>query len=155
MEPILAIIHNRLRKKQLTLAVAESCTGGLLAKLLTDLPGSSDYFILGVVAYQNKAKKTLLKIPVTTLENAGAVSRITAEKMAQSIRRLANSDLGIGITGIAGPGGGTAAKSKGTVFIAVESKDRQTCRKLFFRGSRIYVRKRAAFAALELLKTIL
>ncbi|MDP2940937.1 MAG: nicotinamide-nucleotide amidohydrolase family protein [Candidatus Omnitrophota bacterium] len=152
MKPILKQIHALLIRNQLTLAVAESCTGGLLSKLLTDLPGSSRYFLLGIAAYSNSAKKKLLKIPVALLAKKGAVSQEAAAALAANIRGIANADLGIGITGIAGPEGGTARKPVGTVFISVANRRKVICEEFRFSGSRSAVRKKAALKAIELLK---
>lgn len=108
-----------LREQGRTLAVAESCTGGLIGHRITDVPGSSAYFRLGVVAYANEAKQALLDVPAATLERFGAVSVETAEAMAEGVRARAGSDLGVATTGIAGPGGGTPGKPVGTVCVAV------------------------------------
>ena len=147
-------IHSFLIKKQKTIAVAESCTGGLLSNLLTDLSGSSGYFILGVIAYSNRAKIKILKIPAGLIAKKGAVSKEAAAKMAQSVRKLAKTDLGIGITGIAGPTGGSPKKPVGTVFIAVDSKSKKICQKFHFNGSRAVIRKKTVLKTLELLMTL-
>ncbi|MFC1675360.1 CinA family protein, partial [Candidatus Omnitrophota bacterium] len=99
-------IHDLFIQKKISLAVAESCTGGLLASLLTQLPGSSKYFTLGVVTYSNNAKSSCLGITPGTIKKHGAVSREVARRMASSVRRIAAADFAIGITGIAGPSGG-------------------------------------------------
>ncbi|MBL7151250.1 MAG: CinA family protein [Candidatus Omnitrophica bacterium] len=152
MEPLINHIHSRLIKKAITIAVAESCTGGMLSKTLTDISGSSAYFILGIVAYSNCAKKSILKIPAKIISLKGAVSQEVACRMARGIRKIARTDIGIGVTGIAGPSGGTAAKPAGTVFIAIASQDKTVSKKFRFRGRRTYVRQKAANKALELLK---
>ena len=151
MEPIANKIHKALINKQKTLAVAESCTGGLLSNLLTRLAGSSKYYILGVVTYSNRAKENILKIPRSIIQKNGAVSKPVAEMMAEHIRRLAKTDYGIGVTGIAGPGGASPKKPKGTVFIAVSSSSKKVCKKFGFRGNRNLVQKKAALKALNLL----
>ncbi len=135
-----------------TLAVAESCTGGLLAQRLTDVPGSSKYFIEGVVTYANEAKTRALDVAPTLLRWHGAVSAEVAEAMAEGIRRRAGTDLGLAITGIAGPGGGSEEKPVGTVFIALASELRTEHRKLHIPGDRQLVRWRASQAALDLLR---
>src|SRR6185295_1216957 len=108
-----------LRAAQKTIAVAESCTGGLLASRLTDVPGSSAYVDRGVVCYSNRAKIELLGIDETLIAEHGAVSEPVARAMAVSIRAQAGANVGVGVTGIAGPGGGTAQKPVGTVVIAI------------------------------------
>lgn len=154
MQPVIKYIHKSLIKKQTTVATAESCTGGLLSSYLTQLPGSSQFFVLGVVTYSNQAKQLILKIPGQIIAKKGAVSPEVAKLMAKNIRKIAKSNFGIGITGIAGPGGGTPAKPIGTVFIAVDSPKKNVCRKLFFDGTRSAIRKKTARKALELLKKL-
>ena len=135
-----------------TLAVAESCTGGLLSQRLTDVPGSSKYFIEGVVTYSNDAKMRTLGVePVLLLEH-GAVSGPVAEAMAEGIRERADTDFGLAITGIAGPGGGTEEKPVGLVYIAIASESGTEHRKLTIPGDRHLVRWRASQAALDLLR---
>ncbi len=148
-------IHRSLTRKNLTLAVAESCTGGLLSKLLTDHAGSSRYFLLGVVAYSNDAKEKSLNIPASSIKKHGAVSKEVACLMARMARRITRSNLAIGITGIAGPSGGTPDKPVGTVFIGTCGGRACTCRKFRFRGTRDAIRKAACLKALEMLKSIL
>jgi PncC family amidohydrolase len=150
-EPFVKQIHKLLIKNGKTIAVAESCTGGSLSHLLTSQSGSSKYFILGVIPYSNKAKSKILKISAKLIAQKGAVSREVAEKMAQAVRKLAKADLGIGITGIAGPIGGTPQKPVGTVFIAVSHKDKTFCKKSHFTGTRASIRKKASLKALELI----
>lgn len=140
-----------MRKAGQTLAVAESCTGGLLAQRITSVPGSSEYFKLGVVAYSNDAKKTLLKISPQVLRKFGAVSEQVAIAMAQRVRRLVDADWGIAVTGIAGPGGATTAKPLGLVYMAVAGPDGVICRRHFFKGTRHNIRKKAVEIALDLL----
>jgi len=130
MESIVNQVHKSLLKKGKTLAVAESCTGGIVSSMLTQLPGSSAYFLLGVVTYSNQAKQSILRIPSKLITTKGAVSREVAQKMAQSVRLVSGADFGIGITGVAGPSGGTKRKPKGTVFIAVSQE--KTSSKLGF-----------------------
>lgn len=148
-------IHTLFLKKKRNIAVAESCTAGLLANLLTRLPGSSQYFILGVVVYSNHMKRDILKVPANIITAKGAVSKEVAELMAKSVRLLAKTDFGIGITGIAGPTGGTREKPVGTVFIAINSKNKKLCKKLHFTGNRLSVRKKSALKALELLNKLI
>ena len=151
MEHIIHEAHKLLLKERLTVAVAESCTGGLASCLLTELPGSSKYFLLGVVAYSNASKNTLLGIPLGVIHKNGAVSGKVADYMAKGIRKLAKADFGIGITGIAGPTGAGANKPIGTVFISISSKNKNSCRKFCFSGSRMQIRKKSALGALQLL----
>ena len=155
MKYIVSEIHNLLIKGRKTLAIAESCTGGLVSSLITQNPGSSRYFILGVVVYSNKAKETILKIPQSVIARYGAVSKNVASLMAKSVRKIAKTDFGIGITGIAGPTGGTQKKPVGTVFIAVDSKNKGLSKKFLFKGNRNTIRKKAALKSLELLKEAL
>jgi PncC family amidohydrolase len=151
MERIVKQAHMLLIKEQKTIALAESCTGGLLSKLLTDNPGSSKYLILGVTAYSNTAKNKLLKIPASLIVKYGAVSKAVADEMAKKVRKIAKADLGIGITGIAGPTGGTKYKPLGNVFISVQSKNKKTCKEFHFKGTRAEIREKSALEALRLL----
>ena len=154
MEHIVNQIHLSLIKNKKTIAIAESCTGGLLSSFLTHISGSSQYFILGVIAYSNQAKARVLKIPTSLILKKGAVSYAVAKKMAQAVRKLARADLGIGITGIAGPTGGTPQKPVGTVFICIDTKNKKLCRKFQFKGNRTAIRKKTALTALKVLKEI-
>jgi nicotinamide-nucleotide amidase len=144
-----------LGKKKLTVAIAESCTGGLISHALTNVPGSSRVFLCGVVAYANAAKSKILGVKHETLELHGAVSQETALELAQNIRRLAASDIGLGITGIAGPDGGSLAKPVGTVFIAVSIGPRTYFKKFNFSGTRLKIKTSAKEAALHLLQECL
>jgi nicotinamide-nucleotide amidase len=135
-----------------TLSVAESCTGGLLAQRITEVPGSSKYFIEGVVAYSNEAKTRTLGVEPMLLLEHGAVSAPVAEAMAEGIRKRAETDFGLSITGIAGPGGGTDEKPVGTVFIALANEIKTEHRKLNLPGDRQLIRWRSSQAALDLLR---
>jgi PncC family amidohydrolase len=135
----------------LTLAVAESCTGGLLAGALTASPGASAVFLGGIVAYSNAAKIALLDVPPTLIEAEGAVSEAVARAMAQGCRRRFLSDVAVSITGIAGPGGATAFKPVGLTFIAVAADDGVICHRYRWDGGRRANRERAVAAALDLL----
>jgi nicotinamide-nucleotide amidase len=135
-----------------TLSVAESCTGGLLAERITNVPGSSKYFIGGVIAYSNDAKTKALGVEPMLLLEHGAVSAPVAEAMAEGIRSGAETDFGLSITGVAGPGGGTEEKPVGTVFIALASEVKTEHRKLYLPGDRQLIRWRASQAALDLLR---
>ena len=114
-----AVVVSLLCEKHKKLAAAESCTGGLLGKRITDVPGSSEVFDMGLITYSNEVKEQLLGVSHETLEKYGAVSEETAREMAESVQRISGADLGIGITGIAGPGGGTEEKPVGLVYIAL------------------------------------
>lgn len=140
-----------LRVSGLTLAVAESCSGGLLAKRITDSPGSSAYFLFGAVTYANSAKIRVLAVPADTLAAHGAVSAEVAVAMAEGVRQLAGSDLSLATTGIAGPDGGSADKPVGTVYIALAAADGCSVLCHCFSGNREAVREATAEAALQLL----
>jgi len=147
-----AAVGALLRRRRLTLAVAESCTGGLLAARLTSVPGSSGYFRGGALAYHDDVKRGLLGVPAAVLARHGAVSSACARLMAEAARRTAGADLGVSITGIAGPSGGTPRKPVGLVFIALAGPGPKVeVRRLRFSGDRQAVRQRAAAAALRLL----
>ena len=155
MQDIANQIHKLLIQKKLTIAVAESCTGGLVSSILTRCSGSSAYFLSGAVVYSNKAKHDLLKIPAKLIDFHGAVSREVAIAMTTNVRKLTRADLGIGITGIAGPTGGTANKPVGTVYISAANYHKTICRKYLFHGSRSAIRTRAAYAAIKILKELI
>jgi nicotinamide-nucleotide amidase len=146
------VVGLKLTLGNYTLAVAESCTGGLIAQRLTDVPGSSKYFIEGVVAYSNDAKTRTLGVEPMLLMEHGAVSGPVAEAMAEGVRKRAGTDFGISVTGIAGPGGGTEEKPVGTVFIGISSEAGTEHRKLKLPGDRNLVRWRSSQAALDLLR---
>jgi nicotinamide-nucleotide amidase len=155
MQALIRQIDKFLVKNSLTVSVAESCSGGLISRILTETPGSSRYFILGVVAYSNKAKEKILGIRHSLIVKNTAVSQEIAKEMAQNIRRLAKTDFGLGVTGIAGPTGAVPGKPIGTVFIAVSKKNKTSCERFLFSGKRSLVRKKAALASLRLLKKIM
>jgi nicotinamide-nucleotide amidase len=148
-ETLEGIVGNLLRSHQATLAVAESCTGGLIAHRLTNIPGSSDYFERGVVVYSNRAKIELLKVPEELLAACGAVSGPVAEKMAEGVRQISRSTLGLGITGIAGPSGGSEEKPVGTVFIALASPRGTVSKKYQFGGDREQIKSISAHTAID------
>lgn len=130
------VIAGLLAEKKLTLAVAESCTGGLIASRLTDIPGSSDYFERGLVTYSNEAKISMLGIEPEIIAKHGAVSEETARRMADGVRKLAGTDLGLSSTGIAGPSGGSKEKPVGTVYLALADSRQTICRHFAFRWDR-------------------
>lgn len=140
-----------LRGSGLTLAVAESCSGGLIAKRITDIPGCSAYFLLGAVTYANSAKTAVLKVPEETLAKHGAVSAEVAIAMADGVRVVAGSDLALATTGIAGPDGGSSEKPVGTVYIAIIDGSGCEVRHYLFAGDRETVRNMTATAAMEFL----
>jgi nicotinamide-nucleotide amidase len=153
--PLEKVVGDQLRRRDATLAVAESCTGGLLAARVTNIPGSSDYFLGGSVTYANAAKVRELGVPESLLHRYGAVSKPVALAMARGVRERAGSTWGVGITGIAGPGGGTRQKPVGLVFIAVASVKASVCQEYRFTGDRAAVRERAVLSALDLLRKTL
>jgi nicotinamide-nucleotide amidase len=146
------VVGDLLLERGWRIAVAESCTGGLLAKRLTDTPGSSRYVERGFVVYSNQSKLDLLGVDPETLRAHGAVSAPVAEQMAIGAARRAGVEVGAGITGIAGPEGGTAEKPVGLVFLAVAGPAGHAVRKLRFTGSRAAIRERSAQSALDLVR---
>jgi len=141
-----------LREKGLSLAVAESCTGGLICHRLTNVAGSSAYLERGLIVYSNRAKIDLLCVPESLLAEFGAVSVRTAELMARGVRDRSKVDIGLAVTGIAGPTGGSSAKPVGTVFIALASGDGAHVEHGLFPGDRSAVKQGAAQRALTLLE---
>jgi nicotinamide-nucleotide amidase len=148
-ETMASVLGDRLRESGETLAVAESCTGGLIGKMITDPPGASDYFRGGVLAYDNAVKQSVLGVRADTLEAAGAVSGPVARQMAEGVRQSVDADWGVGVTGIAGPGGGTEEKPVGLVFIGVAGPEGTEVHRHVFPGDREYVRIRTALAAMN------
>jgi len=146
------VVGGLLRNAGLTVAVAESCTGGLLGKRFTDVPGSSRYFLGGVIAYDNRAKTGLLGVPATLLAEKGAVSEEVAAAMAEGACRALGSDCGLSTTGVAGPDGGTEEKPVGLVYLGCVAGGTTTVERLRLFGERDQIRERAAFAALDLLR---
>lgn len=135
----------------LSLALAESCTGGLIAERITSIPGASVCFKGGVVCYANEVKQTLLGVSPTILAIEGAVSETCAQAMADGARRACQADIGLSVTGIAGPGGATPTKPVGLVFIGVATSEAVSAKKFLFSGDRASIRQQAADAALQLL----
>ncbi|HJO18613.1 MAG: competence/damage-inducible protein A [Vicinamibacterales bacterium] len=153
--PLEQVVGSRLRFHGLRVALAESCTGGLLASRLTDVSGSSAYLDLAVVTYSNLEKINLLGVPAALIETHGAVSEAVALAMASGVAARAKADIGVGVTGIAGPAGGTTAKPVGTVFIAVAGAGVEMVKLFAFRGERDMVKRQASQAALDMLRRIL
>ncbi len=143
-------LASALRQKGATLAAAESCTGGLVAERMTRIPGVSDVFLGGVVAYDNSVKERVLGVSATSIRGQGAVSEDVAGQMATGVAALCDADLGIGVTGIAGPGGGTPEKPVGTVWTAVSYGGRLIVRSSLFPGDRLQIQARAAQNALRM-----
>ena len=142
-----------LIKNKLTIATAESCTGGLIAKLITDVSGSSRVFIGGIVSYSNKMKMKWLAVKEDTLLKYGAVSSETVSEMLDGIHNETGADLAIAVSGIAGPGGGTEEKPTGTVYIGISLNDKKSVVKYVFAGSRENVRTKSANKILDMVKT--
>jgi nicotinamide-nucleotide amidase len=142
-------IGTLLRRSGLKLATAESCTGGLVADRITNIAGSSDYFLGGVVAYDNRVKHAVLGVPAETLENHGAVSEATVRAMAEGTRRLLGADLAVSLSGVAGPGGGSVEKPVGTTWIGLAAPDGTWARVFLFKGQRVENKAFSASAALE------
>jgi len=153
--PLEAVVGQIVRERRLTLAVAESCTGGLLLSRLTDVPGSSAYVERGVVCYSNRSKVELLDVPEAVLSEHGAVSEPVARAMAQGVKARAATNVGIGVTGIAGPDGGTPEKPVGTVAVAVAVEQDVTTRTFHFIGGREMVKFQATQAAMNMLRLML
>jgi nicotinamide-nucleotide amidase len=143
-------VGQALRERQLKLAVAESCSGGLISHLITNVPGSSDYFVLGAVVYSNTAKMQILGISKIVRESFGAVSSECARAMAEGIKKVGGCDLGLAVTGIAGPGGGTSSKPVGLVFFGLATPKSTTVREFRFSGSRQEIKEQTARRALEM-----
>jgi nicotinamide-nucleotide amidase len=149
------VLGKLLKKRKLTISVAESLTGGLVQHKLTQIPGSSDYFMGGIVSYSNEAKMELLGVRESSLKKYGAVSELVAKEMAEGVRKRLGADIGISTTGIAGPTGATATKPVGLVYLALSAKDIVIARKQVFGPDRNSVKQRSAQAALELARRYL
>lgn len=148
---LVARISAALLERGQMVCTAESCTGGLIAKTFTDIAGSSDWFERGFVTYSNAAKNEMLAVPDSIIEDCGAVSEPVAAAMASGALRHSRADHAVAVTGIAGPGGGSADKPVGTVWIAVASASQQQARLFRFDGDRSAVRQATLEAALEML----
>jgi nicotinamide-nucleotide amidase len=151
-DPLESVVGRMLRQRKLTLALAESCTGGFLSHLITSVPGSSDYLLGAVVSYANDAKINTLGVNSTTLQQHGAVSEETIVEMATQVRLKFNADIGVATSGIAGPGGGTAEKPVGTVWIAFADGERRITRKLQLSKDRLVNIRLASISALNLIR---
>ena len=144
-------ICKKLTKDKKTLALAESCTGGMISSRLTDTSGSSDYFLGGIVAYSNSAKASILGVSPVLIKKHGAVSQEVAQAMAKGARRVFKSNISLAITGIAGPTGGTKKKPVGLAYIAFDSGKTKKVIKVNFKGSRLSLKKKFSQAALKLI----
>lgn len=146
------VVGKLLKEHNLTVSMAESCTGGMIATRLTEVPGSSQYVQYGVVTYSNQAKETILEVKPQTLSEFGAVSEETAKEMAEGVRRIKNTDIGISVTGIAGPDGGTEEKPVGLVYIGLSTPEETLAQEFIFAGNRQSIRLRASSAALNIIR---
>lgn len=144
-----------LTSRKQTLATAESCTGGYIAHLLTNVPGASEVFSAGLVTYSNRAKEKFLGVSSETLERNGAVSEPVAREMAEGVRKACGTDYAVSVTGIAGPSGGTAEKPVGTVFVGVTSSQQTIVVWQFNPGERLAFKEATARQALELLDALI
>lgn len=154
-ESLERVVGRLLLSKKATLAIAESCTGGLIANRITNISGSSEYFEQGVVAYSNQAKNEVLKVPQKTIQEHGAVSPQTAKAMAEGVREISGADIGLGATGIAGPTGGTPEKPVGLVYVALAHEGGSFAKRFQFFGDRIANKERTAQAGLNELRLFL
>ena len=154
-ETLEEVVGRLLIEKKLTLSVGESCTGGLLGDRITNVPGSSEYFLGGVIAYAYDAKERLLEVKHNTLYEHGAVSPETAAEMARGARKALGADIGISVTGIAGPGGGMPGKPVGLVYIALSARDAERVERFVWDGNREENKAHSAEAALVMLKEYL
>ncbi|MCH8094414.1 MAG: CinA family protein [Chloroflexi bacterium] len=150
-----AKLGSALNSRGWTLALGESCTGGLIAHRITEIPGSSEYFLGGVVAYSNLIKESLLNVQPETLKAVGAVSEETAREMARGAREVMRAAVGVSVTGIAGPGGATEGKPVGLTFISVSTPDGEWVERHVFEGDRHANKQASAEAALKLLLQVL
>jgi nicotinamide-nucleotide amidase len=149
------VVGALLKQRRLTLAVAESCTGGLIGAQITNIAGSSGYFDRGVVTYSNTAKTELLGVPADLIERYGAVSSEVAKAMAQAVRESAKVDIGLSVTGIAGPGGGSEQKPVGLVYTAVATDRGVQAVEHRFLGDREHIRLRSSQMALDMVRRYL
>ena len=149
MDQLITQLFKLLDQKQWTITTAESCTGGMIAAAITEVTGSSAYFDRGFVTYSNEAKMTMLDVQSLTLERFGAVSEQTARLMARGAYAHSNANIALSVTGIAGPGGGSADKPVGTVYIGLSTDDHAEVHKYFFDGDRASIREQTVQAAIQ------
>lgn len=140
-----------LRERRFKIAVAESCTGGLIANRITNIQGASDYFDMGFVAYSNDSKELFLFVPEEVMAKKGAVSSEVVKAMAEGMRETTGVDIALSVTGIAGPGGGSPEKPVGTVYVGLASKDNVFVRKFLFSGDRISIKTQTSEEALKMM----
>lgn len=152
---LLKKVSTLLKKQKITVATAESCTGGLIAHTLTNVSGSSNYFDRGIISYSNTAKMELLDVPEELFRKHGAVSKLVAKAMAEGVRIKSNVDIGIATTGVAGPTGGTKEKPVGLVYIAVSTSDKTEVKKFQFLGDRLQNKESTCIEALQMILNIL
>ncbi len=145
-------LGDKLLHRKLTLSLGESCTGGLIGHRLTEVPGSSEYFLGGIIAYSYEAKERLLGVRHDTLYRHGAVSEETAKEMARGARQALGADIGLAVTGIAGPGGGLPGKPIGLTWIALSSREGETAQQFTWHGDREANKLQSSQAALEMLE---
>ncbi|HON86433.1 MAG TPA: CinA family protein [Syntrophorhabdaceae bacterium] len=146
------ILGRVLTERSLKIAVAESCTGGLIANRITDIDGASNYFDAGLITYSNEAKTRFLGVPEDIIREKGAVSSEVAMLMAEGVRAKTGVDIGVSSTGIAGPTGGTKEKPVGTVFIAISSKEGTFVRRLSLKGTRMEIKKQTSDEVLKFIE---
>ena len=151
MDKLLREVASLLTEKKLTVATAESCTGGLIGHVLTNIPGSSAYYLGGAIAYTNALKIKVLGVASSTLEEHGAVSESTAQEMAEGIKTVTQADIGVASTGIAGPSGGTAEKPVGLVYIGLAAEV-TTVKAFVFDGDRLQNKKATVQAVLKMIR---
>ena len=152
---LLSLISRKLTEKNLRIATAESCSGGLIAHCLTNISGSSSYFDRGVVSYSNRSKQELLGVPEILLQTYGAVSEQVAQVMAEGIRARAQVDIGLASTGIAGPTGGSKDKPVGLVYIGVSTTSKTMVNRFIFQGTRLSIKKQTCRAGLKMILEVL
>lgn len=150
-EELSYLIISKLKREDLTLATAESCTGGLIGKSLTDISGASSVYLGGVISYTNSVKRRLLGVEQSTLDACTAVSRETAKEMARGAREVIKSDIGVSVTGLAGPDGDGTGRPVGLVYIAIDNGGFSFCKELHLEGDRASIREQAAQAVLQMI----
>ncbi len=144
-------VFKKFTQSAQTLAIAESCTGGLISDRLTNIAGASAFFLLGIIAYDNAAKTKILGVPSALLKKHGAVSAPAASAMAQGVRKILKTDYGLSVTGIAGPTGASKSKPVGLVFIALSTRSKTIVKRFLFKGTRLAVKTQACQTALKML----